>query len=819
MPGLEAVHIEGSTRTGGARFDLTLDLEETPLGLAGSLEYATDLFDATTISRWAGQWATLLSEAVAEPARAVPDLPLLGAAERQQLVLEWNDTKRGRKAEALGAELLFSTAERIHELFERQAALRPLAVAVAGQGQTLSYAELEIRANRLAHHLRRLGVGAETRVGLCVERSPEMVVALLGILKSGGAYVPLDPSHPAERLALVLGDIDLAVLVTEERWLERLRVNGRAAGFHIVCVDRDRERIAIERGTSLDGPSNVGPESLAYVIYTSGSTGRPKGVCLPHGAVVSFLAAMAERLKLGAAAVVPALTTLTFDIAGLEIYLPLALGGRVEVVDREEAADGHRLAARLACGMTAMQATPATWRLLLDAGWEGQPGLKALCGGELLPRTLASALQARGVELWNLYGPTETAVWSAAGAVPEPGESVAVDLGRPIAETRCHVVDRELALLPLGAAGELLIGGAGVARGYWGQPAWTAERFVPDPFLTEGEPGGRLYRTGDLVRWLPDGRLDYLGRMDHQVKVRGFRIELEEIENALCCHGGVTQAVAGLRPGPGDQTRLVAYVVAREGAAPAVSELSRHLRTLLPDYMIPSAWVFLDALPLTPNGKIDRRSLPEPEPAGPEGEGAAPRTPAEELLAGIWAEVLRVESVGGSDDFFALGGHSLLATKVVSRVRQAFGIELAVRELFEAPTVAGLAARLAGRASAAAQPITAAPHTTTPPLSFAQMRLWFLDQLQPGSWHYNLPHAVRVEGPLAPELLARCLGEVVRRHDVLRASFPPGDEGEARQRIAPPRPFVLPLIDLTALPAGPREGEQRRLEAAEARRP
>ncbi len=819
VPGLEAVHIEGSTRTGGARFDLTLDLEETPLGLAGSLEYATDLFDATTVSRWAGQWATLLAEAVAEPARAVPDLPLLGAAERQQLVLEWNDTKRGRKAEALGAELLFSTAQRIHELFERQAALRPLAVAVAGQGQTLSYAELEIRANRLAHHLRRLGVGAETRVGLCVERSPEMVVALLGILKSGGTYVPLDPSHPAERLALVLGDIDLAVLVTEERWLERLRVDGRAAGFHIVCVDRDRERIAIERGTSLDGPSNVGPESLAYVIYTSGSTGRPKGVCLPHGAVVSFLAAMAERLKLGAAAVVPALTTLTFDIAGLEIYLPLALGGRVEVVGREEAADGHRLAARLACGMTAMQATPATWRLLLDAGWEGQPGLKALCGGELLPRALASALQARGVELWNLYGPTETAVWSAAGAVPEPGESVAVDLGRPIAETRCHVVDRELALLPLGAAGELLIGGAGVARGYWGQPAWTAERFVPDPFLTEGGPGGRLYRTGDLVRWLPDGRLDYLGRMDHQVKVRGFRIELEEIENALCCHGGVAQAVAGLRPGPGDQTRLVAYVVAREGAAPAVSELSRHLRTLLPDYMIPSAWVFLDALPLTPNGKLDRRSLPEPEPAGPEGEGAALRTPAEELLAGIWAEVLRVESVGGSDDFFALGGHSLLATKVVSRVRQAFGIELAVRELFEAPTVAGLAARLAGRASAAAQPITATPHTTTPPLSFAQMRLWFLDQLQPGSWHYNLPHAVRVEGPLAPELLARCLGEVVRRHDVLRASFPPGDEGEARQRIAPPRPFVLPLIDLTALPAGPREREQRRLEAAEARRP
>ncbi len=514
LPGLEAVEIEESHGTGTARFDLTLDLEETPRGLAGSLEYATDLFDRATVARWARHFESLLAAAVADPSGRVADLPLLGISERQQLVVEWNDT-----------EVAGGTVARIHELFERQAARHPEAPAVSGQGTTLSYGELEARSNRLAHHLRSLGVGPETRVGLCVGRSPEMVVALLGILKSGGAYVPLDPHHPAERLALVLGDSAPAVLVTEERWLERLN----AGSSRVVCLDRDGERIAAEPPSPLALPLDGGAESLAYVIYTSGSTGRPKGVCLPHGAVVNFLGAMAERLELGAADVIPALTTLTFDIAGLEIYLPLALGGRVEVIGSEEAGDGRQLAARVAAsGVTAMQATPATWRLLLDSGWEGLPGLKALCGGEALPRSLASELLARGVELWNLYGPTETAVWSAAGSV-EGGEGT-LGLGRPIARTHLHVVDRELALVPVGVAGELLIGGAGVARGYWGRPDLTAERFVPDPWSGAGM---RLYRTGDLVRHRPDGELEFLGRIDHQIKLRGFRIELGEIESVL----------------------------------------------------------------------------------------------------------------------------------------------------------------------------------------------------------------------------------------------------------------------------------------------
>ncbi|HYG61612.1 MAG TPA: amino acid adenylation domain-containing protein, partial [Thermoanaerobaculia bacterium] len=540
LPGLSLHSLQQAVTT--AKFELTLSLAETVAGLAGEIEYATDLFDRTTISRLAEHFAALLSAAVAAPSIRLTDLPLLGAAERQQLLLEWNDTQVTRRGAAV----------RIHELFEEQAARRPQAPAVSGQGTTLSYAELEARANRLARRLRRLGVGPETRVALCVDRSPEMVVALLGILKAGGAYVPLDPAHPAERLALVLDDSAPQALVTEERWLDRLAFDGP----RILCLDRDRESIHAEEAAALGAPTGGGAESLAYVIYTSGSTGRPKGVCLPHGAVVNFLFAMVERLGLGADDVVPALTTLTFDIAGLEIYLPLALGGRVEVIGGEEGSDGHRLAARLAAaGVTAMQATPATWRLLLDAGWSGREGFKALCGGEALPRSLAAELLARGAGLWNLYGPTETAIWSATGSVAPAGEAVAVGLGRSIANTRLHVVDRRFEPVPPGVTGELLIAGAGMARGYWDRPDLTAERFLPDPWSKPG--GARLYRTGDLVRHRADGELEFLGRVDHQIKLRGFRIELGEIEVALLRHSQVSQA-AVVVVGEGTDRRLVA---------------------------------------------------------------------------------------------------------------------------------------------------------------------------------------------------------------------------------------------------------------------
>ncbi|HVR06640.1 MAG TPA: amino acid adenylation domain-containing protein, partial [Thermoanaerobaculia bacterium] len=830
-PVLESVRLDRRS----AQFDVSLLAVEMDGGLAASLQYSSDLFDGVTAERMLGHLGNLAAVAAAEGGRergperrrpSIRELPLLGAGERQQLLVEWSAAgtaagwrsgpARGAAEGAAGESRLSPAARRVHELFEWQAARRPRSPAVAGQGVTLTYGELEARANRLARYLRRLGVGAETRVGLCVERTPEMVVALLAILKAGGAYVPLDPGHPAARRALVLGDSAPAVLLTEERWLAA----AGASGPRIVCLDRERNEIAAEDGAPLADPAcDGGPETLAYILYTSGSTGRPKGVGLPHRALVNLLRAMAERPGLGAGDVMPALATLAFDIAGLEIYLPLAVGGRVEVVSAEDAADGSRLAARLAAGAaTAMQATPATWRLLLDAGWEGQrlPAgrrFKALSGGEALARELAAALLARGVELWNAYGPTETAVYSAARRVVEeeaaPAAAAVVALGRPIASTRFHVVDRDLSPVPLGAAGELLIGGLGLARGYWGRPELTAERFVPDPWAAAaGESGERLYRSGDLVRHRGDGYLQFLGRIDHQVKVRGFRIELGEIESALLRHPAVDQAVVAAW-GEGTDRRLAAYLVGPlpESARPAAAALRDFVRQRLPDYMVPGDLVFLERLPLSPNGKVDRKALPQPAaPAAREGRTGdliAPRTPVEELLAGLWAELLGVEQVGAGDDFFELGGHSLLATRLVARIRRTFGVELPMRRVFELQTVEALAREIAA-AAAAGQPGHGPPPLARRAgrdglvLSFSQERIWFLEQLTRGSAAYNLPGALRLRGELAPGVLARCLDEIVRRHEVLRTAYP-AIAGKPAARIAPRLTLRLPIVDLSAL--------------------
>jgi amino acid adenylation domain-containing protein len=742
-----------------AKFDLTVDATETPAGLALSFEYRRDLFDTATVKRLAGRFLALLATLAGEPGKAVAELPMLGAGERQQLLREWNDEQRVPRQATTGgrgsdrrqsrhsllvgaaadeqreprhgpeaAAAVSPAAVRIHELCEWQAARRPEATAVAGQGVTLTYGELEARANRLARSLRRLGVGPEVRVALCVERSPEMVVALLAVLKAGGAYVPIDPGHPMERLALMLGDSDPAVLLTEERWLARLReiAPSRGSGpdgtpVRVLCLDRDAARIAAEDGLPCDGRADAA--SLAYILYTSGSTGRPKGVGLPHRAVVNLLRALAERPGLGPTGVMPALATLTFDIAGVEVFLPLAVGGRVEVVGWEEGATGRRLADRLAaCGVTFMQATPATWRLLLDAGWKRPAArFRAVCTGEALPPELAAALPALGVELWNMYGPTETAVYSSGGPVlPAPPPAVTAfvpSLGRPLANTRLYVVDRELEPVPLGVAGELLIGGEGLARGYWGRPELTAERFLPDAWSAwtacSAAPGLRVYRTGDLVRYRPNGALEYLGRIDHQVKVRGFRIELGEIEATLLLRPDLGQAVV-VASGEGAGRRLVAYLVPRphgagaaapEGPSPGGSagaaELRAFLRRSLPEHMVPAAFVFLERLPLTPSGKVDRKALaaaatqaaPGPgEPGtGAAGDGAtagaAPRTPAEELLSHLWTEVLGVERIGRDDNFFDLGGHSLLLASLHARLEERLGKQISLLDLFRHPTV------------------------------------------------------------------------------------------------------------------------------------
>ena len=658
LPGLSSTVLQAERGT--ALFDLTLSLSDDPHAVHGRVEYATDLFERTTMERLAGHLETLLVAAAEDPRRRLSELSLLTPAEHRQLLLERNATAAGYPDATLPDLLAASAAE------------RPGVVAAEHGKERLTYPELEVRANRLARYLQRLGVGPEARVGLCLERSLDLLVALLGVMKAGGVYVPLDPAYPRERIALVLEDAAASVLLTQES-LRSLLPSG---GALVVCLDAERE--AIERESPAPFPCPVLPENLAYVLFTSGSTGRPKGVQVAHGALVNFLASMRREPGFAAGESLLAVTTLSFDIAGLELYLPLLAGGRVVLASRETAAEGRLLAAELQrSGATVLQATPATWRMLLEGGWGGDRRLRALCGGEALPEELAAKLLPRVGSLWNLYGPTETTIWSSVVEVRE-GEPVRV--GPPLANTRFYVVDRSFQPQPVGVPGELLIGGDSLARGYLGRPEQTAERFVPDPF---GGAGERLYRTGDLVRWRSDGRLEFLGRLDHQVKVRGFRIELGEVEAALGAQPGVERAVV-VAKGEAADKRLVAYVVGE--AEPA--RLREALQARLPEYMVPSVFVRLESLPLTPNGKVDRKALPEPEAvAAPAAEYVAPRTLAEELLAEIWGEVLKRDPIGAHDNFFDLGGHSLLAMRVVTRVYQAAGVDMPLRTVFEAPTL------------------------------------------------------------------------------------------------------------------------------------
>ncbi|HSF41084.1 MAG TPA: amino acid adenylation domain-containing protein, partial [Thermoanaerobaculia bacterium] len=762
---------------GAALFDLQAYVTETPEGLRLAWEHNTDLFDRATIERLSHSFETLLSGIVAHPEARLWDLPLLSEGERSQLLLRWNGTAAPMPEPGT-----------VHALFEAQVERTPDAVALVFEGETLTYAELNARANRLAHSLRARGVGPEALVGLRFERSVPMVLAVLAVLKAGGAYVPLDPSHPAERLAWVLEDSRAALVLTEVEEVED---------------DTNPEPLA-------------GPGDLAYVIYTSGSTGRPKGVQVTHGAVANFLASMAQRPGLSPDDTLLAITTLAFDIAGLELLLPLTVGARVVLAPRETALDGTRLAGALkAHGVTVLQATPATWRLLLATGWGGDRGLTALCGGEALPRDLTRDLLPRVGTLWNVYGPTETTIWSSVHRVTETD---VIPVGLPIANTSIHLLDRRMEPVPLGVPGELYIGGVGLARGYLRRPDLTAERFVPDPFSS----GERLYRTGDLARRFPSGEIEYLGRADHQIKIRGFRVEPGEIEAALAEDPAVRQAVVVLREdAPGDQ-RLVAYVVWE--AAGDVARLREILKSRLPAYMVPSAFVELPALPLTPSGKVDRRALPRPSAERvDEAAFVAPRTPTEAALAAIWTDVLGVERVGVHDGFFDLGGHSLLATQVAARVREIFRVELPLAVLFRETALEALARAIdallasegAGEAAPAIRPV---PRDGEIPLSFSQQRLWFLDQLAPGNPFYNLAGGMRLAGPLDPGALCRSVGEMVRRHETLRTGFA-AVAGRPVQRIVPELPVALPVLDLSALPPEEREARVREIAAGHARAP
>jgi amino acid adenylation domain-containing protein len=527
-------------------------------------------------------------------------------------------------------------------------------------------------------------------VGICVERSLEMVVGLLGILKAGGAYVPIDPEYPAERLAYMLEDSRVPVLLTQGKLLDRLPAHSARA----ICLDKDWEEIALE---SPENPvSGAEPHNLAYVIYTSGSTGKPKGAAICHHSLANFLHSMSEAPGITNSDILLAVTTISFDIAALEIYLPLTVGAKTVLVSREAASDGAQLKEWLVrSGATVMQATPATWRLLLAAGWQGSPGLKILCGGEALPRELAVRLLEGGANLWNVYGPTETTIWSTAYQATVSRETnrakdTLESIGTPIANTQIYILDPELQPVPIGVTGELHIGGAGVARGYLNRPELTAEKFIPNPFSEI-----RLYKTGDLARYLPDGNIEYLGRIDSQVKIRGFRIEQGEIEAALLQHPQVLETAVIARAEKSGEKRLVAYVVATPDK-PAPSSLRRFLKQKLPEYMIPAAFVILESLPLTPNGKLNRRGLPAPDLSSFSGENqfVAPRDEIEQQLAQIWSEVLNLNPVGVRDNFFELGGHSLLALNLMAKIQKQFGKSLPLATLFASPTIEDLANEL-----------------------------------------------------------------------------------------------------------------------------
>jgi len=652
-------------------FDLTLVMKQDEQRLKGLLIYRTDLYSPKMIAQVGLHFQNLLQSIADNPETPVRSLSLLSREERRHVLEGWSHGPQSPAADVC-----------VHELFERQAERTPERISVVDKNQTLTYAELNSRANQLAHYLRRLGVERESLVAICLEPGADMVAGLLGILKAGGSYLPLDAHYPPERLRYVLEDSRVSVLLTQESLLQNLTMfTGR-----IIRFDSERARIGQESSGNLQNLAAFG--NRAYVLYTSGSTGKPKGVEITHQALTAFLVAMLREPGLEAEDRLLAVTTLTFDIAGLELYLPLIAGARLKIAARDVCLDGSRLLASLD-GLTVMQATPATWTLLLNAGWEGSSRLKILCGGETLTSELAHKLLERSRSLWNMYGPTETTIWSLVQHVDGAEERIAI--GHPIANTNVYVLDEEMEPAPVGVTGELYIGGCGLARGYLNRPELTAEKFVPEPF--SGRAGGRLYRTGDQVRWNTQGRIEFVGRMDNQVKVRGHRIELGEIESVLREDTRVGEAVAVVREDePGDQ-RLVAYVVKKPGYILDVGELNALLKKNLPSYMLPSCIVPLEKLPLTSSGKVCRRALPPPGEAveGQAHKYVAPATPTEKKLAEIWAEVLRVERVGADDSFLELGGHSLLATQITSRVQRTFGVELPLLTFFEQPSVAEIA--------------------------------------------------------------------------------------------------------------------------------
>jgi amino acid adenylation domain-containing protein len=658
-----------SVEIGATKFDLRFDLLETLQGLDGYLDYSTDLFDATTITRMVGHFQVLLEGIVADPEQRISELPLLTEAERHQLLVEWNETTAAYPKDMC-----------IHNLFEAQVEQRREAIALLFEDNQLTYGKLNRRANQLAHHLQTLGVGPETLVGICIERCVEMVVALLGILKAGGACVPLDPTYPKERLAFMLADAKLLVLLTQEPLLERITEHGAK----IVCLDTDWEAIAREREEN--PASGAGADNLAYMIYTSGSTGRPKGVLVAHRGLCNVAEVELRTFHVRPDSRILQFASLSFDASIFEIAMALRAGATLCLARQESLLPGQDLIRLLREQAVSIVLLPPSALAALPT--EPLPALQTItvtgeaCSADLVARW------APGRRFFNLYGPTESTLFITVAECSNDNQRPSI--GRAIANIQVYVLDRQLQLVPIGVPGELHIGGVGLARGYLNHPELTAQKFIPHPF--SDEPGARLYKTGDLVRYLPNGNLEFLGRIDHQVKLRGFRIELGEVEAVLAQHPAVRETVVVVREDTLSEKRLVAYLIPHGKSVPSVSELRRFLQGKLPSYMIPSAFVWLDAFPLLPNGKLDRWTLPAPDTARPELEGTyvAPRNQVEQTIRAIWQEVLHLEKVGVHDNFFDLGGHSLLIVRLHSKLREVLNAQLSIIDLFHYPTISSL---------------------------------------------------------------------------------------------------------------------------------
>ena len=785
-------------RSKTAKFDLTLAMENTTTGLVGMWEYNTNLFDAGTIERMAGHFVTLLESIVANPQQRIFQLPLLTQPEQHQLLVEWNDTQ---------AE--YSHDKCIHQLFEEQVQRTPDAVAVVFEDEHFTYHELNCRANQLAHYLKSLGVGADVLVGLCVERSLEMLVGLLGILKAGGAYVPLDPEYPQERLQFMLEDAQLSVLLTQQHLLEKLP----EYQAQLVCLDTGWQSIA--QSSDADLVNSIGSENLAYVIYTSGSTGQPKGVMIQHQSLVNLTQVAIVEYGVRNSDIILQFASISFDLTAVEIYPYLSCGATIVLRTQEMLSSVQTLIQKCRDGnLTVLSLPTAYWNQLtfelVNANLSLPDSVRLVfIGGEHpLEQRFRMWQQHIGEypQLLNAYGPTEATVEVTYKILGVNEQKTTI--GRPIRNTQIYILDQYLQPVPIGVPGELHIGGAGLARGYLNRPELTNEKFIANPF--EKAEGSKLYKTGDLARYLPDGNIEYLERIDNQVKIRGFRIELGEIETVISQYAHVQACCVIARQDIPGENRLVAYIVPQKQVTITTSELRQFLSHKLPEYMIPQAFVMLEFLPLTPNDKVDRRALPAPNLQSDADKYVAPRTPTEEMLVQIWAQVLKVEQVGIHDNFFELGGHSLLATQLVSRIRKIFQVELPLRELFAKATVGELAQSIEQlqkqELKLVAPPILPRAENVEIPLSFAQQRLWFLDQFDPNSALYNIPFALRVVGTLHQVALQQSLQQIIQRHEALRTNFIAID-GEARQIIREQEdiPWTVSSVDLQHLPANEQE--------------